>query len=238
MPPASVRSGSLHRLGSIAVGLSELRPARKYTLVIGLPGTELENDWDIWVFADWLDAATPPDVVIAERLDDATLERLRDGEKVLLMPPSGAVKSESKIGFSSVFWNTAWTGGQAPHTLGILCDPDHPAFADFPTEYHSNWQWWELVHDAAAMMLDRLPSQLRPLVQPIDTWFENRRLGLLFEARVGGGRIMVCSMDLRSDLEQRMVARQLRHSLLRYMSSDAWQPENELDTESIRGLLR
>ena len=238
LPPASVRSGSLHRLGSIAVGLSELRPARKYTLVIGLPGTELENDWDIWVFADWLDAATPPDVVIAERLDDATLERLRDGEKVLLMPPSGAVKSESKIGFSSVFWNTAWTGGQAPHTLGILCDPDHPAFADFPTEYHSNWQWWELVHDAAAMVLDRLPSQLRPLVQPIDTWFENRRLGLLFEARVGGGRIMVCSMDLRSDLEQRIVARQLRHSLLRYMSSDAWQPENELDTESIRGLLR
>src|SRR5262249_8597176 len=160
-----------------------------------LEGTEYENDWDIWVFADQLDTAAPDDILIAERLDEAALARLGDGGHVLLLLRSGDVRTESTIGFSSVFWNTSWTNGQTPHTLGILCDPNHPSLAGFPTEYHSNWKWWELIHGSAAMVLDHLPGALRPLVQPIDTWFENRRLGLLFEANVGGGRLVVCSMD-------------------------------------------
>jgi hypothetical protein len=203
-----------------------------------LEGTEFENDWDIWVFADRLAAPEADDILIVERLDEAALACLRDGGKVLLMPRAEQVQTQSRIGFSSIFWNTAWTRGQAPHTLGILCDPSQPVFAEFPTEYHSNWQWWELIHGAAAMMLDGLPGDLRPLVQPIDTWFENRRLGLLFEASVGGGRLMVCSMDLGSDLENRLVARQMRHSLLRYMSGDQFNPRQAVDLDSIRALLR
>ena len=132
---------------------------------------------------------------VTERLDDAALTHLGTGGKALLLLPAQSVNTPVEIGFSSVFWNTAWTRNQPPHTLGILCDPKHPVFADFPTEYHSNWQWWELIHNSAAMVLDGLPPQLRPLVQPIDTWFENRRLGLLFEAILNGGRLLVCSTD-------------------------------------------
>jgi hypothetical protein len=174
--------------------------------------------------------------MIAERLDDAALAQLGRGGKLLLMPRAEQVRAESQIGFSSIFWNTAWTNNQAPHTLGILCDPKHPALAEFPTEPHSNWQWWELIHGAAAMMLDHLPAELRPLIQPIDTWFENRRLGLLFEARAGGGSLLVCSIDLRSNLDTRLVARQLRHSLLRYMASQRFAPRHALDLDALRAI--
>jgi hypothetical protein len=238
LPPATIAIGNGQRLGAVAVGLGGLRSARKYTLAVALEGTEFENDWDIWVFADYLDTTAPGDILIVERLDEAALARLGDGGKVLLMPQAAEVRAESTIGFSSVFWNTAWTGGQAPHTLGILCDPGHPALADFPTEYHSNWQWWELIHGSAAMVMDHLPRGPRPLVQPIDTWFENRRLGLLFEAQVAGGALLVCSMDLRSDLDNRLVARQLRHSLLRYMSGEQFRPREIVEVDAIRGLLR
>jgi len=88
------------------------------------------------------------------------------------------------------------------------------------------------------MTLDGLPPGLRPIVQPIDTWFEARRLGLLFEARVGGGRLMVCSMDLQNDLESRPVARQLRQSLLGYMGSKAFEPAVDVEVETIRALSR
>jgi hypothetical protein len=238
LPPAAIAIGNGQRLGTVAVGLGGLMPARKYTLVVALEGIEFENDWDIWVFADRLDTAAPNGILIAERLDDAALAWLGDGGKLLLMPQATEVRAESTIGFSSVFWNTAWTGGQAPHTLGILCDPGHPALADFPTEYHSNWQWLELIHGSAAMMMDHLPGSLRPLVQPIDTWFENRRLGLLFEARVAGGALLACSMDLRSDLGNRLVARQLRHSLLRYMDGEQFRPRETVEVDAIRALLR
>jgi hypothetical protein len=198
----------------------------------------VENDWDVWVFGERVDVEPPPGVVITATLDDAALAHLAAGGAVLFMPPADQVDTACRIGFSSVFWNTAWTRGQAPHTLGILCDPAHPVFARFPTEAHSNWQWWELAQGAAVMSLNGLPPELRPLVQPIDTWFEARRLGLLFEAKVGRGKLMVCSMDLAGDLSRRVVARQMRHSVLAYMASERFAPAVELSPDAVLGLLK
>jgi hypothetical protein len=119
----------------------------------------------------------------------------------------------------------------------MLCNPDHPVFRDFPTDYHSDWQWWELIHGSYAMILDDLPATLRPLVQPIDTWFEARRLGLLFEARVDGGKLMVCSMDIESDLKNRHAARQFRKSLMDYLSSPDFNPSGELNWEQVMNVV-
>jgi len=224
-------------VGAIEVELSQVTPGCKCTLVVGLEGTPFENDWDVWVFPEQLDAAAPKEIRIVETLDEQALAWLKRGEKILLMPRAEQVKSDVALGFSTIFWNTAFTNKQPPHTMGILCDPAHPVFHDFPTDYHSDWQWWELIHGAAAMILDGLPPKLRPLVQVIDDWFENRRLGLLWEAKVGAGRLMVCSMDLRSNLDQRLVARQLRRSLLDYMASDDFQPKVEVEAGWVEAII-
>jgi len=159
---------------------------------------------------------------------------------VLLLIPPARVKGDRHgkvaLGCSSIFWNTAWTGRQAPHTLGILCDPAHPALASFPTEFHSNWQWWYIVHAAGAMILDELPSRVRPIVQVVDDWFTARKLGLAFEAKVGGGKLLVASIELEGKLEGNPVARQLRASLLAYMGSARFDPAVDVPTERIRAL--
>lgn len=142
-----------------------------------------------------------------------------------------------ELGFSSIFWNTAWTRRQAPHTLGILCDPKHPALAGFPTDYHSDWQWWYLVSRAGAMVLEGLPAGLRPIVRVIDDWFTSRPLGLVFEARLEKGRLLVCSIDLEGGLEANPVARQMRHSLLTYMASPEFAPTDTVTPEQIRALI-
>ncbi len=157
---------------------------------------------------------------------------------MLLLPARGSVAGDVGIGFSSIFWNTAWTRGQPPHTLGILCDPSHPALAGFPTDSHTNWQWWYLISRSQAMVLDDLPPTFRPIVQVIDDWVTNRRLGLLFEARVAGGRLLACSMDIENDLDERLPAKALRESLLDYMMRDAFDPTDELRVEDVRGLFR
>lgn len=196
------------------------------------------NDWDVWLFPDHVPTEAPAGVAVATDLDGPALERLEAGGKVLLLVDPERVGTDVQIGFSPVFWNTVWTDGQAPHTLGLLCNPEHPALRSFPTEFHSNWQWWELVHGAAAMELEALPPELRPIVQPIDTWFRNKRLGLLFEAKVGEGKLMVCSMDLTSDLDKRPVARQMRYSVLQYMASGAFDPAVAVDVEALRSLWK
>jgi hypothetical protein len=239
-------TGGITRLGSIEVSLDGLAAAAQYKLEVSIAGSDYVNDWDLWVFAAEVASSAPADVYICEQLDEAALARLSAGGKVVLMPKAKDLKVVSEIGFSSVFWNTAWTkgfaeeprpNGQAPHTLGILCDPQHPALASFPTEYHSNWQWWELIHGATAITLDGLPSELRPIVQPIDTWFNAHRLSLAFEAKVNGGSLVVVSSDLQSNLDERLVARQFRHSLLNYVASDAFAPKVEISLEQLQSIF-
>lgn len=238
--PADITCGNGVPLGEVNFRFDSLEAPAKYKFVVGLEETIFENDWDIWLYPEKIDTSVPPGIRVVSYLAESALGFLQQGGRVLLMPEPESVITPVKTGFSSIFWNTAWTGNQAPHTLGILCNPKHPALRGFPTEYHSDWQWWELTNAeaAAAMVLDNLPPQLRPIVQPIDTWFENRRLGLLYEARVGRGRLLVCSMDLLSDLDNRPAARQMRHSLLRYMDSNTFRPKVEIQYGQINQMIR
>jgi hypothetical protein len=121
-----------------------------------------------------------------------------------------------------------------PHTTGFLCNPAHPAFADFPTDYYSNLQWWEIVQNAQVMQIDSFPKSFRPILQPIDTWFLNRKLAMIFEAKVGNGKLLVCSADLQTNLDKRPAARQLMYSLKHYMISSSFNPQQNLTIENIR----
>ena len=180
-------------------------------------------------------------MTIASAFDAKAEATLAAGGTVFLMIPPQQVCPDPQhgpiaFGFSSIFWNTAWTNGQAPHTFGILCDPRHPAFASFPTDAYSNWQWWYPIRHAAPMILDGLAPELRPTVQVVDDWFRNRRLALIFEARVGRGRLLVTSIDLAGpDLDP--VRRQLRASLLQYAASAAFNPAVSLPAGQISDLL-
>ena len=209
-------------LGSISLDLNKVPAPARYRLAVKIgPGSYVaahsrhkppafENDWDVWVYPASLPNEAGEGVMIAEELGEKAVAELNAGGKVLLLIPPGKVRGDSRgkvaLGFSSIFWNTAWTGRQPPHTLGILCDPKHAALTKFPTDYHSNWQWWYLVSRAGAMILDELPRELKPTVQVIDDWVTNRKLGLVFEAKVGSGKLMVCSIDLKTERERNPVA--------------------------------
>ncbi len=179
-------------------------------------------------------------VLVTDKLDKNAEETLRKGGSVLLLTYGNVGKDKGAqvaIGFSSIFWNTAWTNNQPPHTLGILCDPKHPIFNDFPTEYHSNWQWWDPITHSQAMIINDLPAELKPLIQPIDTWFENRRLALAFETKTYGGKLMVCSIDLNDLTDERVVSKQLKSSMLKYMNSQTFNPQVEVDLSEVKELI-
>jgi hypothetical protein len=231
------------KLGTVGIPLSGLPVPHRYKLVIAIRGTPFENDWDIWVYPRQGSADKQPSApLVVSELDGAASARLAEGGAVVLMIPPERVRPDPargdvKLGFSSIFWNTAWTHGQAPHTLGILCDPRHPALASFPTEFCSNWQWWYPISHAVPMILDGAPESLRPVVQVIDDWFTNRKLALVFEARVGRGRLLVTSIDLESgSLDP--VRRQLRASLLAYASGPKFNPRVAMTADAVRDLYR
>ncbi|HUG12305.1 MAG TPA: glycoside hydrolase family 2 TIM barrel-domain containing protein [Opitutaceae bacterium] len=235
LDPLAVSLGAGQPLGSVAVLLDSVPPPARYRLVVGIEEADVENDWDVWVYPDEVPAE--PENVLVTNSVEAALRALADERRVLLTAKPEIARGEATLGFTPIFWNTWCTDGQQPHTLGIVCDPDHPAFADFPTEHHSNWQWWHVVTRAGAFALDGLPAQLRPIVHVIDDWYSNRKMALVFEARVGEGSLLVCGTELTCDLGENPVARQLRASFVRYVASERFAPTVELCREQIAALV-
>lgn len=225
--------------GVFAADLKGSGKARKMNFEIAIEGTPYNNSWDIWVYPENTRDETG-NVFITGKLDKAASDLLAKGGSVLLLT-FGKVRqgrgSEVAIGYSSIFWNTAWTRNQAPHTLGILCDPAHPVFGDFPTAFHTTAQWWDPVSHSQAMILTGLPPEIKPLIQPIDTWFENRKLALAFECKMNGGKLLVCSIDMMNIPDERIVSQQLKQSFLKYMNSPRFDPAISVDPDQIRDLL-
>lgn len=234
--------GNGTRLAPLNLDLRALPAPARYRLEIGLEGTPFVNDWDVWVYPPAVSGEVPAGVTVVNDLDAGAERVLAAGGRVLWMLPPGRVANDPRapvaLGFSSIFWNTAWTGRQPPTTLGVLCDPRHPLFRSFPTDAHSNWQWWYLVSRGGALILDDLPRGLRPVVQVIDDWVTNHKLGLVIEARVGKGRLAICSVDLSGELDQDPVRRQFRRSLLDYVGGREFRPRTAITLEAARRLAR
>ena len=237
LPATPAAVGDVTDVDKILLPLEQLPAPAKYTLVTELRGATVRNRWDFWTYPRTLPDAPPANVTIAGALDAAAIATLEQGRRVLLLPSPSNIAGDVKPGFTSIYWDNPWTAAGEVDTLGLLCDPAHPAFASFPTDSHTNWQWYDPMLKSKPMILDALPQEFRPLIGMIDDWNRNRRLGVVLEARVGTGTVIVCSIDIETDIANRPVARQLRHSLLRYLASEDCRPSHELSIANLRTLF-
>ena len=165
------------------------------------------------------------------------MKGLEDGRRVLFMAHGVKTAYAKQTGFESVYWSAGWFKGDKFASLGIICDPGHPALADFPNEGHSDWQWWGLTRNATTFLLDGAPKGFRPIVQLVPDFHFNKLLGHVFQCRIGQGRLLVCGYDISSNLEKRHAARQLRQSLLNYIQTNAFSPQYELSLEFLKQLF-
>jgi len=247
-------------LGSISVPLAEVTKPGKFTLEITIPGIDTKNHWDFWVYpaTDVTEqfankktkkknkkahsfCAVPGwfnEIYVTDTFDSQAQETLDSGGKVLICA-AGKVSYGKEVvqQFTPVFWNTSWFKMRPPHTTGIFVEDTHSIFDLFPTDYHSDMQWWELVNRAQVMQFTDFPKDFQPLVQSIDTWFVSRKIGMLFEANVGKGKLVMTTMDINSDLNNRVAARQMRASILKYMLSAKFQPKWTIDKDRIADLF-
>jgi len=235
--PVTLVAGGHTALGTIRFPLGQIKNASKLVLTVALEGTEFINDWAFWVYPADQSVAPPAEVLIAGDFDENVVAALGAGRTVLLLPEPAALREKEMGRFVPVFWSPVHFPNQ-PITMGLLCDPAHPVFRHFPTDFHTDWQWWELMTQSAAVLMDGAPQEFEPLVRMVDGFTKNRRLYNLFEACVGGGKLVFCSMDIVNDLDQRIAARQLRRSLLAYVGSADFDPQQSLPLAFVKGLFR
>lgn len=249
-----LQNRGMQSLGSISAPLTAIQEATALTLTVDLAGgeptststspssTPARNSWVIWVYppASKIESVSSPPskdgILISERLDSKTLQQLKNGAKVLLLAHGTKNPRTKQTQFAAVYWSAGWWGDAFSH-LGILCDPQHPAFSGFPNDGHSDWQWYELTQNATTFRFDLTGDGFRLLVQLVPDFHHNQLLGQVFECKVGRGRLLVCGYDLASDLTHRHAARQFRGSLLDYMRSKDFRPSHELKLAMLEALL-
>jgi len=231
-PASAIPRGKGTMLGNVSVDLAKLPAPAQYKLVVEVHGgaTTFKNDWNFWVYPAKVDAAVPADVLVTSKWLEAEA-RLASGGKVLFLP-KGADLDSTDPRFTSlpIFWNHLMNPNGTT-MLGAWNDTKHPALAGFPTESNCDWQWIDITSNTRALNIDTLPKALQPIVQPIDDWNRNLKLALLYECRVGAGRLMVCSIDLDAT---RPGTPSLRRSILDYMASERFKPVVPVSVADLR----
>ncbi|TVP53348.1 MAG: glycoside hydrolase family 2 [Mongoliibacter sp.] len=221
--------GNENTTGTISVKL-EVQKATKLQIKVSIDGTDYENEWPVWVYPENQGKQSAMNYT---RSFSQAVKWLEQGKSVLLNPEVEELEGVTGR-FVPVFWSPVHFPDQ-PATMGILCDPSHNALADFPTDFHSDWQWWDL--SIQSKSLDVTELNVEPIVRVIDNFVTNRELSNVFETKVGQGKLLFTSIDLERDIEFRVVARQLRFSLENYMNSKEFNPKSEIQAEELKSIF-
>lgn len=229
--------------GKIKFPLSSFHKPIKLTLtIVTNPKNHIKhticNTWNFWVYPNKEEMPVAKDILITDTLDEKAQGVLRSGGKVLITA-AGKVRFGNvvKQTFLPVFWNTSWFKMRPPHTTGAYIDTKHPLFKHFLTDSWTDLNWWQLINKAQVMNLSGFPKDYQPAIQPIDTWHISRKLGMMIEANILGGKLLMTTMDIDSDLSNRIVAQDMRRAILEYMDSNDFNPKIALDKEAITNLF-
>lgn len=237
--------GKLTNMGSVDFTFPKIPQAEQMKLRIC--AGDVENEYPLWVYRSHsaVKADTAGDLLITGNFDESAQNALLRGRTVLLF--TDKIKEEHSVSgfFTPDFW--CWPMFReacaeknlpaAPGTLGMLCDKTHPVFEGFPTQDYAQWQWQPILYYARPVILDGWGAEIEPLVQIIDNFDRNHRLGLLFEVRIReGGRLLLCACDMIGQINKPQV-RQLYESIVRYGASQKLQPAVEVGINEIKKLF-
>ncbi len=207
-------------LGQVSCTLPTLASAGKLTLTAQLSDKcyEVQNRWDIWLFPS---LKKPEDNLIVTDIDETVLQRLSEGESLLLLGTGAFASLPHRI----------LRGGRTVGTAATAIE-DHPLMASFPHEGFCDWQFHAMLEGAQGVVLDCIP--FKPIIEFVSSYKLIVKQAAVFEWQVGPGRLLVCSLNL-SDSDP--AAMYLLHQMLAYLSNERYAPPVKLGIEDLRRLM-
>ncbi len=242
---SEILNGGIVNVGNIFVDLEGVEKPTELILSLELEDGKYTNHYPVWVYPSKNKRDNNGEIVETDQLDGSVISRLIQGEKVLYFPKEEDIKDNSVAGFfPPEFWNYGMFKGisewakkpVSPGTLGLFMDPKHPLFDLFPTDFHTNWQWFNIVKNSRSLILDKLPKNYRPIVQVIDNLERDHKMGMIFEFKIGEGKLLVCTSRLKENLNYPEV-NSFYNSIINYMNSDFFKPTFDVKIQQVKELF-
>ena len=124
-------------------------------------------------------------------------------------------------------------GAEQEGGMGQLIDTEHPIFRNFPTDFHTDWQWWIVAGKRAVI----LPRSMKSVITEMDSYAFLRPMAQLIEFNCLNGKVLLSTMELHKSL-QYPEARALQAAIYEYLSGEEFRPAEELTVEELRTMVR
>ncbi|MBQ4086976.1 MAG: beta galactosidase jelly roll domain-containing protein [Clostridia bacterium] len=223
----TIWNGQVSKLYDLSLKLPEVEKPGAMKLQVFLDCDELtcENEWELYLFP----TAQPADaknIIIKDKMtEEELISTLHSGKDVLLLgaEPFVSLPTTFRIGLA----------GRTSGNLATVIS-DHPALSEMPHEGFCSWQFSGLMEDGNAICFACDDVPYNPIIEVASTHKFAIRQAAMFEFTVGEGRLFVCGFHFS---ETDPAAMWLKEQLIRYMTSDAFRPGEEISEVQLRKLI-
>lgn len=238
--------GRVSVLGDVKLAAPKTQSAMALRLEMEVPlgpKRPLRNAWNVWVVPP---VGTPNygDLRVVRELDDAAIDALADGARVLLILEDTKAISRVDQPFASVlarFRPQIWEWG---HNLGAYV-PDHPALKGLPNAGFSDLQFYRPIDWGRKIILDDCPFAPVPIVDAVDipasidsAQAYCRKASYLFELGVGKGKLLVTGFNFTPENLKYIETRALLKSIVDYANSASFAPKKQVGEREFREYVR
>ena len=225
------RSGSYTEVGSLDIPLDFVEKNTALTLKVRIG--DCISAYPIWVYRKTTPVC-PENVYETRAFDVKTREILQNGGRVYLSPDADkeSLPNSIKTQFTTDFWSVG-TFADQEGGMGQLIDTEHPIFKEFPTDFHTDWQWWIMASKRAVI----LPHPMKTIITEMDSYAFLRPMAQMIEFRCLKGKVLLSTMELHKS-QQYPEARALQASIYTYLSGENFEPAEEITEEELSMLVR
>lgn len=240
--------GTLTNIGKISLPLNNIRGPQMLTLSIS--GANITNKYHIWVYDD--NDTTWQNLPYVTQISPSTYNTISNGATMLYIPSHADIEAVSVGGlFTPDYWSYSMFKSISesigkpisPGTLGYCIEPKLCDFAKqlidyFPTNNHSDWQWWSVAKNSRPLILDNTQLIVNPIVWSIDNVDRGHKMSILFEIPIGKGHLLVSTTNIDA-ITNTPEGRQYVRMLQKYIEYFQKQPSisNKATFEKVMDLF-
>ena len=223
--------GSYTTIGILDIPLEGMAKNTALTLTVSIGNCT--GSYPLWVYPK-TDPVCPENVYETRTFDEQTKRILQNGGRVYLAPDADRERlpNSIKTQFTTDFWSVG-TFAEQEGGMGQLVDTGHPIFRKFPTDFHTDWQWWIMAGKRAVI----LPRPMKSVITEMDSYAFLRPMAQLVEFNCRKGKVLLSTMELHKS-QQYPEARALQTAIYEYLSGEEFRPSEELTEEEVCALVR
>ena len=202
-------------------------------LILTVSIGDCTSTYPVWVYQK-TSPECPKNVYETRVFDEQTRAVLQNGGRVYLSPDADkeSLPYSIKTQFTTDFWSVG-TFTDQEGGMGQLIDTEHPILKEFPTDFHTDWQWWIMATKRAVV----LPRPMKTIITEMDSYAFLRPMAQLIEFRCLKGKVLLSTMELHKS-QQYPEARALQTAIYEYLSGEDFEPSEEIAEEELSMLVR